>query len=133
MKILTTRSQLRYTLETAHRVIFEPGVIIGSALPPPAITLLSPNTGPIGTSVSVSGSGFTGASSVTFGGVSATFSIVSDAAVTATAPSGTGIVDVVIVTIRGSSATGANSKFTYVPSLDFSQPEDSQYIGTILL
>jgi hypothetical protein len=58
---------------------------------------------------------------------------VSDAAVTATAPSGTGIVDVVIVTIRGSSATGANSKFTYVPSLDFSQPEDSQYIGTILL
>jgi hypothetical protein len=49
------------------------------------------------------------------------------------APSGTGTVDVVIVTPSGSSAIGANSKFTYVPSLDFSQPEDSQYIGTILL
>jgi hypothetical protein len=29
MKILTTRSQLRHTLETAHRVIFEPGGQIG--------------------------------------------------------------------------------------------------------
>jgi hypothetical protein len=33
MKILTTRSQLRYTLETAHRVIFEPGGMIGGSVP----------------------------------------------------------------------------------------------------
>jgi hypothetical protein len=33
MKILKTRSQLRYTLETAHRVIFEPGAGIGTSPP----------------------------------------------------------------------------------------------------
>ena len=32
MKILKTRSQLRYTLETGHRVIFEPGATIGSTV-----------------------------------------------------------------------------------------------------
>jgi len=33
MKILKTRSQLRYTLETGRKVIFEPGAGIGIGLP----------------------------------------------------------------------------------------------------
>src|SRR6516225_6871000 len=34
MKILTTRSQLRHTLETGRKVIFEPGAGIGTTPPP---------------------------------------------------------------------------------------------------
>jgi hypothetical protein len=45
MKILTTRSQLRYTLETAHRVIFEPGAGIGTMAATKTIeTSLEPST-----------------------------------------------------------------------------------------
>jgi hypothetical protein len=40
MKILKTRSQLRYTLETAHRVIFEPGGVIGTTVLPPSAPVL---------------------------------------------------------------------------------------------
>jgi len=36
MKILKTRSQLRYTLETGRRVIFEPGINIGAPPTPPS-------------------------------------------------------------------------------------------------
>jgi len=35
MKILKTKTQLRYTLETGHRVIFEPGLPFGTPPPPP--------------------------------------------------------------------------------------------------
>jgi len=131
MKILKTRSQLRYTLETAHRVIFEPGTL------PPSIVLLSPNTGPIATSVTITGSWLVGASSVTFGGVPTTFIAVNNTTITTTVPGGlaAGVVDVIVTTSAGSSPTGASSQFTVTsgPSLDFSVPEDSQYIGTILL
>jgi hypothetical protein len=43
--------------------------------PPPAITGWSPGSGPAGTSVTLNGTGFTGATSVTFNGKSATFQV----------------------------------------------------------
>ncbi|MGW3041771.1 IPT/TIG domain-containing protein, partial [Kitasatospora sp. NPDC001159] len=52
----------------------------------PVITAVSPASGAVGTSVIISGSGFTGASSVHFGTASATFTVLSDAQIQATAP-----------------------------------------------
>ena len=56
--------------------------------PPPSISGFTPATGPPGSSVTIDGSGFTGASAVRFKGTPATFSIGSDTRITATVPSG---------------------------------------------
>ncbi|MDB5308070.1 MAG: Alkaline phosphatase [Gemmataceae bacterium] len=82
----------------------------------PAIAVVSPSSGPAagGTTVTITGTGFTGATDVTFGGVSGIgLTVVSDTQITVTTPAGAvGAVDVVVTTPGGSdTATGA---FTYV-------------------
>ena len=84
----------------------------------PTVTGLNPNSGPVagGTSVIIAGTGFIGATEVQFGGTAATsFTINSSTQITATAPAGTGVVDVT-VTIPGgaTSATSSADQFTYV-------------------
>lgn len=46
--------------------------------PPPTIVLVQPSSGPAGTSVTITGTGHTGATSVLFNGTAATFDAVSD-------------------------------------------------------
>ena len=86
----------------------------------PTITSISPTSGPTagGTTVTITGSGFTGATAVTFGSIAATsFSVVSDTQVSAISPPGTGIVDITVTTPNGTSATSTADQFTYaVPS-----------------
>jgi hypothetical protein len=62
-------------------------------------TTVTPNSGPVGTSVTInaSGGGFTGATAVSFGGTAAaSFTIVSDTEITAEVASGTATGDIVI-------------------------------------
>jgi len=73
----------------------------------PRITSFSPTSGAVGTSVIISGTGFTGATRVTFGGVSATsFSVFRGDQVTATVPTGaqTGKIQ---ITTPGGTATSS--------------------------
>ena len=72
-----------------------------------AITSLSPTNGPAAglTAVTITGEGFTGATSVHFGTTSATFVPVSNTTVIATSPAGTGTVSVTVTTPAGTSAT----------------------------
>jgi hypothetical protein len=98
--------------------------------PPPAVTGLTPGTGPAagGTTVTLTGSGFTGATAVTFGGVAATnLQVISDSEVTATDPAGTGTVEVQVTTPAGNSAPMAADQFTYVaaPAVVNVTPEDN--------
>lgn len=83
-----------------------------------SVSNLSPNTGSTlgGTSVTITGSGFTGATGVSFGGTPATsFTIVSANQITATAPArGVGVADVIVTTPNGVSANTAADNFTYV-------------------
>ena len=84
----------------------------------PAVASLSPAVGSPagGTTVAINGTGFTGASAVTFGGVAATsFTVVSPLRITATAPAhAMGKVDVAVTTAWGSSVTsGTADDFTY--------------------
>jgi len=91
----------------------------GSAPPvPPTITGLTPASGPVGTSVTVTGTAFTGATSVKFNGKSASFSVKSATSITATVPSGatTGV-----VTVTTSGGTGSSPiSFTVTAAADFS-------------
>jgi hypothetical protein len=84
----------------------------------PIITSVSPSSGPVGTVVTIAGSGFSGATSVTFGGVSASFNVSTDGSATATVPSGTpgGTVDVRITTLGGTSANTVNDNFNNTTS-----------------
>ncbi|MCY1078835.1 IPT/TIG domain-containing protein [Archangium lansingense] len=60
-----------------------------TVLPPPAVTGLSPTSGPAGTRVTLTGTGFVGTSTVRFGGVSSSrFEVLSDTQMTADVPSG---------------------------------------------
>jgi len=81
----------------------------------PAVTGLSPTSGPAGTSVTITGTGFTGATGVDFGTTPAASFIppVSDTSITAVSPAGTGVVDVTVTTSGVTSPTSSADKFTY--------------------
>ncbi len=82
----------------------------------PTVVSISPATGTTagGTSVNVIGSGFTGASAVTFGSTPATsYTVTNDNWIMATAPAGTGTVDVTVTTSVGISAIVSSDKYTY--------------------
>jgi hypothetical protein len=84
----------------------------------PAVTSVTPASGPPagGNSVTVQGKGFLGAGfgSVTFGPKPATnVVVVSDSQISATAPQGTGTVDVKVTTEDGVSAANSADKYTY--------------------
>jgi hypothetical protein len=82
--------------------------------PVPTVTSVSPASGPVGTTVTITGTNFTGATSVTFGGVAASFTVVSSTQITATVPSGVpaGVVDVRVTNAAGTSANTAADNFT---------------------
>lgn len=87
----------------------------------PAVTGLSPNHGPAGTSVTVTGSGFTGATAVYFGSSMVTPIVVSATTITATAPSGqAGPVDVQVANSVGISPTSSADLFTFPLNLALS-------------
>jgi hypothetical protein len=73
-----------------------------------------PASGPDSSVVTISGSGFTGATSVSFGGVAAVFSVTSDSSITATVPAGpTSSVLVTVTTPTLGTSTG-NVQFLYL-------------------
>ena len=77
----------------------------------PSVSAVAANSGSAagGTVVTVSGSNFTGASAVQFGGIDAySFSVLADNVLIATAPAqAAGTVDVNVTTPTGTSSTGA--------------------------
>src|SRR5450830_520423 len=88
-----------------------------NALPVPTVSSISPTSGSTagGTSVIITGTNLTGATAVRFGATNAgVFTVNSPTQITATAPSGTGTVDVRVTAAGGTSATSAADQFTYV-------------------
>jgi lysozyme len=85
---------------------------------PPGVSAVSPRSGPAagGTPVTITGTNFVGASSVTFGRTpAASFTVVSASEITAISPPGaSSTVDVVVNTTQGASPATAADDFTYV-------------------
>jgi hypothetical protein len=90
----------------------------GGGIGAPVVSSISPNTGPLagGTSVTISGSNFTGATAVTFGSQPATNVMVVNAnTITATTPAGTVGAANVSVTTPAGTGVGSNL-FSYISS-----------------
>ena len=100
--------------------------------PLPTITSFSPTSGPVGTSVVITGTGFTGVSSVTFNNVSAAFVFNSDTQITATVPT-TATTGPIRVTTPGGTAT-SSTNFTVQPAPTITSFTPSQgAVGTTVL
>ena len=84
---------------------------------PASVTGISTAVGPAGggTAVTITGTGFLGATQVDFGTAAATNVVVnSDSQITATSPAGTGTVNVTVVKPLSSSPVNPVAQFTYV-------------------
>jgi hypothetical protein len=100
-------------------------------LPVPSLNSISPGQGTIsgGTTVTLTGSGLTGATAVAFGGTAATsFTVNSDTQITAVAPAGTGIV---LVTVTGPGGTSNAVSYIYVviPAITSISPNSGPIAG----
>lgn len=94
---------------------------VNPAYSAPTVTSIGPNAGPTtgGTSVTITGSNFTGATMVKFGSTAATsFTVNSATQITAISPAGNGKVDVIVTTPGGSSASGSADQFSYTIPAD---------------
>ena len=80
---------------------------------PPGVAKLAPLTGPAGTVVSITGTGFVSGTTVTIGGAPATCTAVTSVLLRCTTPEGSGAADVVVTNGVGSSNPGLASVFTY--------------------
>lgn len=83
----------------------------------PVVGSLSRSSGSVlgNTSITLTGTSFTGVSAVSFGGVAAAaFTVDSDTQITVTSPAhAAGAVNIVVTSLGGSSATAAGNAFTY--------------------
>jgi len=87
---------------------------VAAFLVPPTITSFSPTFGHAGTTVTINGSTFTNASSVTFNGIPATFSVYSSVKITATVPPGVTTGKIAVTTPGG---TGFSATSFGVPAI----------------
>jgi hypothetical protein len=84
----------------------------------PAIIAFTPASGTIGTSVILSGTGFTGATAVTFDGVASAFKVTGDTRIVATAPVDLATGKIAVKTAKGSGSSKTN--FVVTPGADLS-------------
>ena len=80
----------------------------------PVVKTFSPTSGPVGTAVTITGTSFTGATNVTFGGVAATsYSVINDQQVDALVPAGA-VTGKITITTPGGTGISSTS-FTVTP------------------
>ena len=119
LTVTATSSTSRIQFLVTDQVAFIDLDDVSVTLSPPSITSVSPASGPVpgGTSVTITGTNFTGATAVKFGAIdAASYNVDSATQITASTPAatGAGTVDVTVTTAVGTSAISAADQFTYV-------------------
>lgn len=124
-----TPTSLSWAYKDAIGNVLHPGTRdCGGAATTPAISDFSPLSGPVGTSVTINGSGFTGATGVSFNGTSVgagKFTVVSDIQITATVPSGASSGPISVTTPGGSATSPTDFTVTLLTMLAFGPDADT--------
>ncbi len=111
---------LRRLITTGAIIAVATASLLGSTLSVaaagPTISGFSPTIGPVGTAVTITGTGFTGATAVLFGLVSATYSVPSDTEIDTTVPAGASRGTISVHT-PGGNVTSKNKYFKVTPSV----------------
>jgi hypothetical protein len=81
----------------------------------PVISSFSPTSGPVGTSVTITGSHFNGTTAVKFHGTSASFTVNSDSKITTTVPSGATTGTISVTNGIGTGTSASNFTVTVAP------------------
>jgi hypothetical protein len=104
-----------YAFKTDSGTTPDSGTVSCKALGIPTVASVNPTWGPVagGSAVTITGTNLASATAVKFGSTPGTVTADSATSITATAPSGTGTVDVTVTTPGGTSATSSYDKFTY--------------------
>src|SRR5262249_16367531 len=112
--------------------VFRRDVLGGASSPPPPPTISGflPASGVGGTRVTINGTALAGATDVEFGGVSASFTVVSDAKITAAVPSGAPGLSTISVTTPFATFTSATA-FKVRPTLASSSPSPARAGDTV--
>src|SRR5713101_6165090 len=87
-------------------------------IPLPSVKSVTPTSGPVagGTTVTITGSNLTNATSVSFGSTATNnFTVDNDTQITAVSPAGSGTVDVTVTTPGGASAISTADQLSYIP------------------
>lgn len=114
-------------------------ILAPTFVPPPRVTSVSVTSGPVagGTTVTVTGTGLTGASAVSFGGTpAASFTVNADTSITAVSPAATaGTVDLTVTTAGGTSAPNSSDQFTFIaaPAVSGLSPDSGAVSGGTLV
>jgi outer membrane protein assembly factor BamB len=82
----------------------------------PTVSSFLPTSGTAGTTVVISGSGFTGATAVAFNGLASSFSITSDGSITATVPAGATTGPISVTTPQGAGTSAGSFTVTTAES-----------------
>jgi len=98
---------------------------------PPTITGFSPTSGSVGTSVTISGTNFTGATSVTFNSVSASFTATSAAEIQATVPGGATTGPLSVTTPGGTATSTSNFTVTVTVKVTLTAAKAGTGSGTM--
>ena len=112
--LVTAMSNMNPSMQDAVNAVTTAVVV-----PPPTISSFTPVSGPIGQLVTITGTNFTGASSVKFNGTTATnFTVVNSnaTAITATVPTGASSGKITVTTPRGTATSTANFTVTFTVS-----------------
>src|ERR1019366_4584432 len=113
--------------------------IPAAVIPAPSITSFAPTSGTPGTLVTISGTGFTGATAVTFNGTAGTIVTVTNSQITAVVPSAATTGPIAVTTPVGTASTSGltppnftvSSVATLAPSINSFNPTSGP-VGTIV-
>ena len=97
----------------------------------PTIVLLSPASGPAGTSVTITGAGFAGATAVTFNGAAATFTVDSGTQISATVPPGATSGPIAVTTSGGTGSSAQSFEVIPTPAVAKLSPASGKRGATV--